>query len=208
MQTDPTQAPKAGGWRLLETDDGWHLCSPDPDAMAYHLPNSRYSLQAHLNALETRLRDAEAKAALSTEERDEFEALFDLQRSRETEVWERWRASGKTLPLTMPDYGEAIDMLLAELENSEARAELVEAQLEAINNVILGGDALKFIVADARRKTAALLSIVRRRAGDPHLQWMRDIAISVLSNGDHEWTMEQVNAALTQQPPQNQEAGT
>lgn len=58
----------------------------------------------------------ETLAAEAADRIKELTWLFDTQYKREMEVFKRWREEGKLAPLTMPDYGRTLVMLLDELE--------------------------------------------------------------------------------------------
>lgn len=98
---------------------------------------------------------------------DEYDYLFELQHSRDMEASRRWRAEDPTgRALTLPDRGNLLDYLWGQLIKVEA---------------------------DNDMKTAALLQIVRRRAGNPEFAWMRKFAFQALTEDDHKKTQSWVD---------------
>lgn len=125
--TDQPEQPRwfASGDRVLRRRDDGQSPGADHDFRIYGGSEAASRLAESITAdvgEVTRLR----------QELAELYALFDLMWSREQEVFQRWREAGRLAPLTWPDYGKAVDMLLHDREQALQRADKAESRVDFI----------------------------------------------------------------------------
>lgn len=97
-----------------------------------------------------------------------------------------------TVVTTLPAFMEVVAGFLNEARTALNEANRRREEAEAERDALKTQGALMLLDLDAR--TAALLQIVRRRAGSPEFEWCRKYAMAVLSDDDHKMSQERVDA--------------